>query len=141
MVRVGMRWLIGAAILVWAVIVVIDTFTPLYLPWWFGSLPITVIAVLVVVRVVRAAFRPDGWRSVRKTLTPAGQGLDEVQGIQLGRPPGLVVTYGDDEPAEATLVVPRTDPLDSGHWTIGPDGDVILDEGDQPADHRGPQSS
>ena len=131
MVRVVMRWLIGAAILAWAVLVVVSQFSGHAMPWWLGILPWLVIAALVAVRVVREVSRRGGVRAVRRTLTPAGQGLDEVQGIQLGRPTGLVVTYGDDEPAETTLVVPRTDPLDARHWTIGPDGDVNVDPDEQ----------
>ena len=134
MVRVVLRWAIGAAILAWAALVVVAQFTGRSMPWWLGMLPWLVIGVLVVARVVREVSRRDGRQSVRRALTPAGQGLDEVQGIQLGRPPGPVVTYGDDEPSETELVVPRTDPLD-GHWTIGPAGDVTV-EGDGPGGQR-----
>ncbi len=132
MVRVVLRWVIGAAILAWAAIVTVSGFNGHGTPWWFGILPWLVIAVLIAARVFREAFRRGG-QPVRRTLTPAGQGLDEVQGIQLGRPQGLVVTYGEDEPAETELVVPRTDPLDAGRWTIGPGGDVTV-AGDEPDD-------
>jgi hypothetical protein len=132
MVRVVLRWLVGAAILAWAVLVVVGQFSGHEMPWWYVMLPWLVIGVLIAARVFREAFRRGGGQSVRRTLTPAGQGLDEVQGMQLGRPVGLVVTYGDDEPAETELVVPRTDPLDERHWTVGPDGDVSVETGDEP---------
>jgi hypothetical protein len=131
MVRVVLRWLIGAAILAWAVLVVVAQFSGHEMRGWYVMLPWLVIGVLVAARVFHA-FRRGGARSVRRTLTPAGQGLDEVQGLQLGRPVGLVVTYGDDEPAETEIVEPRTDPLDGGPWTIGPGGDVSVETGDEP---------
>jgi hypothetical protein len=135
MVRVVLRWTVGAAILAWAVLVVVAQLSGHPMPWWLGMLPWLVIVVLVVARVVREVSRRGGRTSVRRALTPAGRGLDEVQGIHLGRPPGLVVSYGDDEPAETELVVPRADPQDAGRWTIGAAGDVTV-EGDEPGGQR-----
>lgn len=130
MARVG-RWLVGAAILAWVGYLVAAQATQRALPWWFGSLPWMVFAALVALRIVRESLRPAATRPTRRALTPGGQGLDEVQGIVLGRPPGLVPRYGDDEPTAAELVVPRTDPLDAGPWTVGrtADGSVVVHPG------------
>lgn len=126
-----MRWSVGAAIVAWAAAVVVAPMTGHPMPWWLGMLPWLVLGALVALRVLREAARPGAERPVRHTLAPGGRGLDEVQGIQLGRPPGLVVTYGDDEPTTAELVVPRTDPLDAGPWTVAhePDGTVVVESG------------
>lgn len=126
--RVGW-WLVGAAVVSWAAIVVVAQFGGHGLPWWLGVLPWVVFAVLVAARAARELAKPTSRRPLRSVLRPGAQGLDEVQGMQLGRPPGLVVTYGDEEPAEVELVVPHADDLDSGPWTIArrPDGSVVVD--------------
>ena len=131
MLRVVLRWLIGAAIVTWAVVVVVAQLARHATPWWLGVLPWIVIVVLVVLHASQSALRPGAGRSVRRTLGPGAQGLDEVQGIELGRPPGLVVTYGEDEPTTAELVVPRSDPLQEGPWTVArePDGTVVVESG------------
>lgn len=136
----AVRWLVGIAVVAWAALVVAAQMTGRDLPWWFGMLPWLVIAALIAVRVLRESARSGSGQTVRRTLGPGAQGLDEVQGIQLGRPPGLVVTYGDDEPTAAELVVPHPDHLDDGPWTLrrGPDGAVVVDAGDEPRDEDGP---
>ena len=45
-----------------------------------------------------------------------------MQGLYLGRPQGLTVGYGDDEPTATALVVDHPDPLDQPRWTIEADG-------------------
>ncbi|MEL7977546.1 hypothetical protein AAG589_16905 [Isoptericola sp. F-RaC21] len=71
------------------------------------------VVVALVVRVVRA-------RSLRRGLRPAGQGIDEVQDLYLGRirPP---VDYGDPARPVAELVEPvPDDPLAGGRVTLEP---------------------
>lgn len=82
-------------------------------PW--ASVPVWAfwgaLVVGMVVRVVRS-------HSVRETLRPGGQGIDEVQDLYLGRirPP---VDYGGPAGPVAELVEPvLDDPLASGAVTL-----------------------
>ncbi len=88
-------------------------------PW--ASIPAfafwVAVVVVVVVRVLRS-------RSPRDTLRPAGQGLDEVQDLYLGRvrPP---MEYGGTAGPVAELVEPLPDdPLAGGRVTLDPPPDV-----------------
>jgi hypothetical protein len=75
------------------------------------------VVVALVVRVLRS-------RSPREALRPAGQGIDEVQDLYLGRirPP---VEYGGAASPVAELVEPvPDDPLAGGRVTLDPPPDV-----------------
>jgi len=54
---------------------------------------------------------------VSRTLAPGLQGLDEVQGMYLGRPDLPPVSYGHADHV-ASLVVDRPDPLDDPVWKV-----------------------
>ncbi len=72
--------------------------------------------VLVGWRVARAIARPSD--SARGAVAPGVQGLDEVQGLSLGRPPVEPVTYGNEPQAVTERVVDRPDPLDDEVWLV-----------------------
>ncbi len=111
MTRRGWLALLGAVVLLGAAVTLQATASPwAAVPVWafWGA-----VVVALVVRVVRS-------RSVREGLRPAGQGIDEVQDLYLGRirPP---VTYGDGAGPVAELVEPvPDDPLAGGRVTLEP---------------------
>ena len=83
--------------------------------WMFWAV-VGVFVVLVGWRVVRAVARPGD--SARRAIAPGVQGLDEVQGLSLGRPPAEPVTYGNEPRPVAELVLDRPDPLDDEVWLV-----------------------
>lgn len=114
------RWVAGAAVVVCFVLMVLSQATRGSAPWWLGFVPAGVYVVLVVLQsTIGSRHRRPALRS---TVAPGVQGLDEVQGLYLGRPQGLTVGYGDDEPTATALVVDHPDPLDQPRWTIEADG-------------------
>jgi hypothetical protein len=130
MMRV-LRWSGGLAVVAWAVLFVVLQLAGHELPTWFGIVPVAVLVVLVVATVIVDQLPTDGGR-LRSSLRPVMQGLDDAQGIQLGRPPRLEVTYGSDEPQVAELVVPNPDPFADGgavHVSRPPSGDGGRPEG------------
>jgi len=70
--------------------------------------------VAVVWRLVSGARRSV---SASRTLAPGLQGLDEVQGMYLGRPDLPPVSHGHADHV-ASLVVDRPDPLDDPVWKV-----------------------
>ncbi|MEU2202136.1 hypothetical protein [Isoptericola sp. NPDC019482] len=103
--------LLGAVVLLGVCLVLQATASPwAAVPAWafWGA-----VVVALIARVVRS-------RSLREALRPAGQGIDEVQDLYLGRirPP---VEYGDAAGPVAALVeqVP-SDPLAGGRVTLEP---------------------
>ena len=70
-----------------------------------------VVVVAVIVRAVRPAAR--GHRT-RAGMAAGPAGMNEVQGMLLGRPDGGGVTYGSSGPPEMGLVIDRVefDPAD-----------------------------
>lgn len=130
----AVRWLVVAAVVVYGAGIVGAQLTRHEVPLWYVMAPWAIFAVLAVLRVVREARRSGAAAGVRRTVGPPLQGLEEIQAIQLGRPPGLVVTYGPDEPQASELVEPHPDGLDEGPWTLRPsaDGGVEVETGDGP---------
>lgn len=107
--------LLGAVVLLGVCLVLQTTGSPwATVPAWAFWVA---VVVAMVVRVVRS-------RSLREALRPAGQGIDEVQDLYLGRirPP---VEYGASAGPVAALVeaVPD-DPLADGRVTLEPAPDV-----------------
>jgi len=70
--------------------------------------------VAVVWRLVSGARRSV---PASRTLAPGLQGLDEVQGMYLGRPDLPPVSHGHADHV-ASLVVDRPDPLDDPVWKV-----------------------
>lgn len=66
-----------------------------------------VAAIAVLLRMLRPAAR--GHR-VRSGVGPALSGLDEVQGIYLGRPDVGPITYGSAGPSTTELALDRVEP-------------------------------
>lgn len=115
------RVVAGAAVIVALVLTVFARET---MPWWLGMVPAGVYVVLVALQAAVSARRRGPGPGLRDTVAPGVQGLDEVQGLYLGRPQGLVVSYGSDEPTSTAMVVDRPDPLDQPTWTIDPDDPI-----------------
>lgn len=81
--------------------------------YWSGM---GIVAVLVAWRVARALVRRG--ESAREVVAPGMQGLDEVQGLYLGRPDVGPVSYGTEDRPVPGLVVDRPDPLDDKVWRV-----------------------
>lgn len=116
------RWVAGGAVVVFYVLMVFSQATRAATPWWLGMAPAGVYVLLVVLQSLVGTRRRGTTSGLRGTVAPGAQGLDEVQGLSLGRPQGLTVSYGPDEPESTALVIDRPDPLDQHRWTIRPDG-------------------
>jgi len=112
-VRGRVWWVVAAlgalAVLVWSILA-------------GSALATTVVVGLYVLFGVAVVWRlvSGARRSVpaSRTLAPGLQGLDEVQGMYLGRPDLGPVSYGDAADPVASLVVDRPDPLDDPVWKV-----------------------
>ena len=67
-------------------------------------------AVIIVAAVVRGTRRGARGHRMRSSVGPAFEGLDEVQGIYLGRPDIGPVTYGSVGPPTTELALDRPEP-------------------------------
>ncbi|MDO8108186.1 hypothetical protein Q6348_13370 [Isoptericola sp. b441] len=128
----AVRWAVLAVFVAYGAVLVRDQIAGRQTSLWFVMAPWGTFALLAVARVVREAMRSGVEPGVRRVVRPGFQGLDEVQAIQLGRPTGLVVTYGSDEPPTSALIEPHPDRLDAGPWTLrtSADGAVEVETGD-----------
>lgn len=111
------RWVAGLGAVALLVLAAPSLVTLRELPWWAGLAPYALYAVLATVQVVRTVLRGA---PARRAVAPGLQGLGDVQDMFLGRPQGLAVSYGSDEPQASALVVRRPDPLDAARWTVTP---------------------
>ena len=95
----------AAAVVLAAAIWLIDAET-----FWRPLLAVVPVVVYAVVLLVRVIMAPTG--GIREAVAPALRGLDDVQGLSLGRPEPTPVTYGTDDGTVAARVVDRPDPFD-----------------------------
>lgn len=96
----AVAFLVALGILVWLAATQSPATTWLVFGAW------TVLVVAVIVRAARPTAR--GHRT-RAGMAVGLGGMDEVQGMLLGRPDGGPVTYGSSGPSEVGLVIDRVE--------------------------------
>ncbi len=134
-----LRWAALGAVVVWMVLFVWSTIGERTLPVWVLYAPWEVFGVLALVAVVRDLLPGRRGGIVRRMVGPGFRGLGDVQDIYFGRTPGILPTYGSDEPDVPALVEPHPDPLDEPRWVLRSTADGHASASGP--DRRGPSAS